>query len=464
MDLNSALAYSRNKDRVASEEGSKNDTKIVHIQLTQTLISYIELFVQSSTETFFDDSIFQEIIKLGPSFNDFDSDQIKWLKDTGFLDILTFFHKNIIYAQRVYELLYYFYNKESHFYEYSKQLHFIVAMIEILKSDKYDDDCKIAVLKCIGQLSSNSFDDLCFVIDLSTIKEIYNILFNDTNEYLQIHLLNALIMSAKSNFNSPEHILTQCPISETELFLFLRSLLDSDDEGIVIASLSMLRLVFSCAGSERCDIGNENLADVISILFPFVINEEGETRFLSLDLLQLYSTVYHYAKVLVECDVFGALNEAVSKGVPRDKCLFIISNIISWNDEFIQEAIESGAFSFATDSIRDGDHVESIAACYFLSQLFYRGTIDQIQENMNDELFAGIIGFLSEEDSRLTIALLDSFKRVLELEEKTGQDIIRAHLVENSSYLDIIEELHETNNTTLKEKVGEVLSYFEKIE
>ena len=98
MDLNSALAYSRNKDRVASEEGSINDTKIVHIQLTQTLISYIELFVQSSTETFFDDSIFQEIIKLGPSFNDFDSDQIKWLKDTGFLDILTFFHKNIIYA------------------------------------------------------------------------------------------------------------------------------------------------------------------------------------------------------------------------------------------------------------------------------------------------------------------------------------------------------------------------------
>ena len=74
---------SREMDRTICEEGDIDKSKEIN-----ELLNLVSLFVNSTTETFFDDSLILEIIKLGNYFNYFSIGNSQHIKDLGFFDAL----------------------------------------------------------------------------------------------------------------------------------------------------------------------------------------------------------------------------------------------------------------------------------------------------------------------------------------------------------------------------------------
>ena len=457
MSLDSSLSVQKKDNCAGIENSSQKDFESIIY-----LISTINLFMESSSETFFDDSLFQEIIKYGYFFNYFDDNQVENIYEIGFFNALSHFELNQYFAQRIYEVFYYFASSKSPFHKESIQPHFLSSLNTVLSSEVYDYNTKAAALDFAGELASNSYDDLCKVIDFSIINSIYILLLNEPNDFLVSHILKALVMTTKSVSN-PKHIIQNCPVSETELYLMIKKYLNSTNMEVKEESLKMLALIFSCNGSERCSINDEDISDVIQHLFSFAVNEKDNIKILSLDLLQRYSALQHYARLLVESGLFSAMKETISKGTNIEQCLFIISNTISWKQDYLTECIESGTYDFAVSIIYKGSHLESIAACYVVSQLFYQGSVEQILNNMSDELFESIMNYINEDDYKIAIAILDSFTRVLNIEQKEGTDIISQYLIDHE-YVDHIAELSETTISPLKDMIEEFLAYFQKLD
>ena len=443
----------RENDRITDAINDKDFSE------TKVLMDFINIFVETSSESFFDDSSFTEIIKLGDLFMNLKEGQIERIRETGFLDALKHYESNKTFAEEVFSLLSFLSKKNSPFHDDAIRPHFISASSEVISSLEYSIEAKKSAMKYIGVVSSNSRNDLNLVLLSAIPSELFIVLENDPPVDIIYDLLSTINMTTKY---SQGHVLYSDETNEIERFENIKQFVSFDDDNIKTEAIKLLAAIFDGCGSERCSIPDESLNELVLQILSFCIEATGELREASLELIQRYSSLYNYATVLFECDVFNAMHDAIGKGATQYKCLYIISNTMSWDESYIQAAIDCGAFGFAMESLNRGNYVDSRAGCYVLSHIFNKGTVQQIEENINDELFDKMIDFLSEDEGNIAVAILCSLERALNLEETDEKDVLHSHLVQGT-YLDKIEELSQSSNSLISRHASQILKHFEKL-
>ena len=442
----------RENDRLTEDMNDKEFSK------TKELMNNIKIFVDSTSETVFEYSTFIEIIKFGDLFLNLKEGQIEYIREVGFFNALKHYESNKTFAEEVFNLLSFLAKQNSPFHDDAIKPHFISASSEVISSLEYSIESKRSAMKYIGVISSNSRDDFNTLLLNAIPNELFIALENDPPMEIIYDLLSAINMTTKF---TQEHVLYSDETDEIERFQNIKQFVSFEDDKVKTEAIKLLTAIFDGCGRERCSIPEESLKELVVQLLSFCIEATDELREVSLELLQRYSSLYNYASILFECDVFNAMHDAIGNDATQHKCLYIIANTMSWDESYIQCAIDCGAFEFAMEALREGNYVNSRAACYVLSHIFNRGTAQQIEENINDEIFDKMIDFLSEDEGNMVIAILCSLERTLNLEEAEGNDVLHSHLIQGT-YLDKIEELSQSSNSLISSHASQILSHFEK--
>lgn len=296
--------------------------------------------------------------------------------------------------------------------------------------------CLINILN----LKINVFENFCN-------EEHLNLLINGNYNSYTIDIVNTFI-----KFNPK--------LNKIAIDFAIRNSLQENNEEELISLFNLLNNISLQVNISTLDFNNEDFLKRIL----FYLSKSMESKNLLNSILRFihYISSGNYLPIsyLIDIGLYNQLYEISQQtNCFNSQILAIISNIASFGSYEIDDICNYGFIDLIYTTITNGTFIEQIDAISLVSNILYKGTIQQIRLIINPVIFDSIALFLQGDQDKLINLILESILYALNMENELGLNELKSFLYENN-FLEIINELKNHENDRISELSIKILNVF----
>ncbi|OQR68084.1 importin subunit alpha-1-like [Tropilaelaps mercedesae] len=158
-------------------------------------------------------------------------------------------------------------------------------------------------------------------------------------------------------------------------------------------------------------------------------------------------------QAVIDHDALQAFRQLMSNDVLnlRKEVAWTLSNITAGNQNQIQAVIDAGLVPFLIELIQQGDGKTQKEATWAVSNFTCGGSVEQIALLVQKGVLQPLINMLTQNDSRVTMVVLDAVKNILQAGDKMNQRENLCEVLEEMGLIDQLEYLQAHENKEIYE-------------